>query len=158
MSNNPHRNWPIRRLRRSDQLRKKIARAHDRSGDQLREKGNRQDEIAQRSGRLQHAAINVERVGERMKRVERDADRQKDIEMRRLVDDADARQEPLEIFEQEVSVFEKPEHAQVHADAGDQPDATRDRRSFALAICRPSQKSIAVVEKRSAAKGGFQAP
>src|SRR4026208_175787 len=29
---------------------------------------------------------------------------------------------------------------------------------FALAICRPSQKSIAVVEKRSAANGGFQAP
>jgi hypothetical protein len=28
----------------------------------------------------------------------------------------------------------------------------------ALPICRPSQKSIAVVEKSSAANGGFQAP
>ena len=37
--------------------------------------------------------------------------------------------EPLEIFQQEVSVFEKPEHAQVHADAANQPRSTR-RLSF----------------------------
>jgi hypothetical protein len=29
---------------------------------------------------------------------------------------------------------------------------------FALLICLPSQKSIAVVEKSNAAKGGFHAP
>src|SRR5436305_6214981 len=53
---------------RPDKLRKKIASAHNRSGDQLREKGNGQDEIAQRFRRLQNAAINVERVRERMER------------------------------------------------------------------------------------------
>jgi hypothetical protein len=36
--------------------------------------------------------------------------------------------------------------------------ARRERRPFALLICLPSQKSIAVVEKSSAAKGGFHAP
>src|SRR6266446_3485444 len=58
-----------------------------------------------------------------MEGVERNADRQKNIQMRRLIDDADARDQPLEILEQEISVFEKPEHTQVHADARDQPNA-----------------------------------
>src|SRR5437763_4835991 len=60
-----------------------------------------------------------------MKSVKGNADRQKDVEMRRMVDDADAREEPLEIFQQEVSVFEKPEHAEVHADTADQPSSSR---------------------------------
>ena len=60
-----------------------------------------------------------------MERVEGNADRQKDVEVRWMIDDADAGEEPLEIFQQEVSVFEKPEHAQVHADTGNQPCATR---------------------------------
>src|SRR5437868_14320536 len=60
-----------------------------------------------------------------MKSVEGNADRQKDIEVRRMVDHADAREDPLEIFQQEVSVFEKPEHAQVHADTANQPYAPR---------------------------------
>ena len=41
--------------------------------------------------------------------------------MRRLIDDPDAGKQPLEILEQKISVFEKAEHAQVHADARDQP-------------------------------------
>ena len=45
--------------------------------------------------------------------------------MRWLVDDAPAREEPLEILKEEISVFEKPEHAQIHANAGDQPAAAR---------------------------------
>jgi hypothetical protein len=36
--------------------------------------------------------------------------------------------------------------------------ARRECGPFALLICLPSQKSIAVVEKSSAAKGGFHAP
>src|SRR5437870_128854 len=43
--------------------------------------------------------------------------------MRRLVDDADAREEPLEILEEKISVFEEAEHAQIHAHAGDEPGA-----------------------------------
>jgi len=45
--------------------------------------------------------------------------------MRRLVDDADAPEEPLEILEEKISVFEEAEHAQIHANAGDQPAAAR---------------------------------
>ena len=43
--------------------------------------------------------------------------------MRRLINDTDARHKPLEIFEQEVPVFEEPQHAQIHAHARDQPNA-----------------------------------
>ncbi len=41
--------------------------------------------------------------------------------MRRLINDPNAREEPLEILEQKISIFEKPEHGQIHADARDQP-------------------------------------
>ena len=41
--------------------------------------------------------------------------------MRRLIDDPQSREQPLEILEQKISVFEKSEHAQVHANARHQP-------------------------------------
>src|SRR2546423_1177707 len=56
-----------------------------------------------------------------MKRVKGNADGQKNVEMRRVIDDACPREQPLEIFEQKVPVFEETEHAQVHANTGDQP-------------------------------------
>src|SRR5438874_7699278 len=43
--------------------------------------------------------------------------------MRRLVDDSDARERPLEILQQKISIFEEPEHAQIHANAGNEPPA-----------------------------------
>src|SRR5439155_18872986 len=111
--------------RRRDKLRKKIDGTNNWSSDQLREKRDRQDKIAQLFCRLQNAAINVERVRQRMKRVKGNANGQKNIEMRWLVDDTDAREQPLKILEQKVPIFEEPEHAQVHADAANQPDASR---------------------------------
>ena len=93
-----------------------------------------------------------------MEGVKRNADRQKNIEMRWLIDDSAASHQPLEIFEQEISVLEEPEHAQIHRDAGDQPRLCAHGCLSLCRFCRPSQKSIAVVEKRSAAKGGFHAP
>jgi hypothetical protein len=41
--------------------------------------------------------------------------------MRRLIDDPQSREEPLKILEQKVSVFKEPEHAQIHANARNQP-------------------------------------
>jgi hypothetical protein len=62
---------------------------------------------------LHDAAIDVERVGKGVKGVKGNSDGQQDVEMRRLVDDPDPPHQPLEIFEEEISVFEKAEHAQV---------------------------------------------
>ena len=75
-----------------------------------------------------------------MKSVEGNADLEKDVEMWRMVDYPDAGEEPLEIFQQEVSVFEKPEHAQVHADAANQPRTMR-RLSFCFGDL-PAQPEI----------------
>ena len=41
--------------------------------------------------------------------------------MRRVIEDPDSRQQPLKILEQKVSVFKEPEHAQIHANARNQP-------------------------------------
>jgi hypothetical protein len=101
------------RFGRLQQLRQEISRADDWSRDQLGEEGDGEHEIAERFRWQHHAAIDVECVGKGVESVERDSDRQENVEVRRLVDDADARHQPLEIFEQEISVFEKAEHAQV---------------------------------------------
>ena len=56
-----------------------------------------------------------------MESVKGNSDRQQDVEMRRLIHDPDARKQPLEVLKQKIPVLEKPEHAQVHADACDEP-------------------------------------
>src|SRR5438270_11896029 len=102
-------------------MREKIDGPHNWSCHQLREKGDGENEITQRSRRLEDTAINVEGIGEGMKGVKGDANREKNIEVRWMIDDADACEQPLEILEQEVSVFEESQHAQIHADAGYKP-------------------------------------
>jgi hypothetical protein len=118
---------PGLRFGRLQQLRQKISRADDWSRDQLREKRDREHEIAQRFRGLHDATIDVERVGQGVEGVEGNSDRQEDVEMRRLINDADARHQPLKIFEQEISVFEKAEHAQVGGEAGHEPEFARAR-------------------------------
>jgi len=59
-----------------------------------------------------------------VKCIKGNADGEKNVEMRRMVDDTDPGNEPLEVLEEEISVFEKPQHAEVHANAGDEPDAS----------------------------------
>ena len=54
-----------------------------------------------------------------MESVKGNSDRKQNVQMRRLIDDPDSRKQPLKIFEQKVSVFEKSEHAQIHANARD---------------------------------------
>src|SRR5690348_15357928 len=56
-----------------------------------------------------------------MERVKRNADWQQNVEMRRLINDSDAREQPLEILQQKISVLEEPQHAQIHANAGNEP-------------------------------------
>ena len=56
-----------------------------------------------------------------MEGVKRNSDRKQNVQMRRLIDDPQSREEPLKILEQKVSVFKEPEHAQIHANARNQP-------------------------------------
>src|SRR4029077_18991391 len=56
-----------------------------------------------------------------MKSVKGNSDRKQNVQMRRLIDDPDSREQPLKILEQKVPVLEEPEHAQIHANARNQP-------------------------------------
>src|SRR6266508_205920 len=56
-----------------------------------------------------------------MEGVKGNSDREQNVQMWRLIDDPDSREQPLKILEQKVSVFEEPEHAQIHANARNQP-------------------------------------
>ena len=138
------------RLGRRLELRQEITRTHDRTGDELREKRDREHEIAQRARRLQDPAINVEGVGERMKGVERDADREKEIKMRRLVGDPAPRQDPLEILEQKIPVLEKPEHAQVDRDADHEPNLA----GFRLSLFAHDPAEVEIHRGRAEEEGG----
>src|SRR4029077_13711663 len=72
---------------------------------------------------------NVGGLRKEKKSEEREADGKKNVEMRWLISDANASEQPLKILQQEIPVFEESQHAQIHADAGNQPRATR-MRSF----------------------------
>ena len=56
-----------------------------------------------------------------MESVKGDSDRKQNVQMRRLIDDPDLCEQPLKVLEQKISVFEEPEHAQIHANARNQP-------------------------------------
>jgi hypothetical protein len=56
-----------------------------------------------------------------MESVKGNSDRKQNVQMRRFIEDPDSREQPLKIFEQKVSVFKKPQHAQIHANARNQP-------------------------------------
>jgi hypothetical protein len=56
-----------------------------------------------------------------MESVKGNSDRKQNVQMRRLINDPHSREQPLEILEEKVSVFKETEHAQIHANAGNQP-------------------------------------
>ena len=77
--------------------------------------------------------------------------------MGRMINDADTREEPLKIFQQKVSVFEKPEHAQVHTDTADQPRSSR-RRRFGFANLSAQPKIHRGSGKKKRGKGWIPSP
>ena len=109
------------------ELRHQFSRAHDRPSNQMREEGHEQRIVEEVGCRLGAAQIHIERVGHRCKGVERDADRQHDIECRRFIGDAQRRHEVAEIGEQESAVFEIAEHAQVGDNRQQHPCAPHGR-------------------------------
>src|SRR4029077_9056510 len=60
-----------------------------------------------------------------MESVKGNSDRKQNVQMRGLIDDPQSREEPLKILEQKVSVFKEPKHAQIHANARNQPATSR---------------------------------
>src|ERR1051325_1482384 len=72
-----------------------------------------------------------------MESVKGNSDREQKVQMRRLIDNPDSREQPLKIFEQKVSVLKEPEHAQIHANARNQPSASCMFVGFAHLTAKP---------------------
>ena len=81
------------------EVRLDLTEPHDWPRHQLRKERNSQDKVPQRFRRLQYTAVNIQRVGKRMEGVERYPNRKKYVEVRRLINDADPREQPLKILE-----------------------------------------------------------
>src|SRR5215203_5711690 len=58
-----------------------------------------------------------------MESVKGNSNRKQNVQMRRLIDDPDSREQPLKILEQKIPVFKEPQHAQIHANARNKPAA-----------------------------------
>src|SRR4030095_547335 len=72
-----------------------------------------------------------------MESVKGNSDREQNVQMRRLIDNPDSREQPLKIFEQKVSVLKEPEHAQIHANARNQPATSCMFFGFAHLTAKP---------------------
>ena len=66
------------------ELRQKLPRLHDRSGDELREKRDIKRKLYRASLRLDLPAVDVDNIAERLEGVERNADRQQQLQRSRL--------------------------------------------------------------------------
>jgi hypothetical protein len=72
-----------------------------------------------------------------MESVKGNSDWKQNVQMRRLIDDPDSREQPLKILEQKVSVFKEPKHAQIHAKARNQPATSCMFSGFAHSTAKP---------------------
>ena len=95
------------------ELRHQLRRAHDRTGHQVRKEGHEQRVIEQVLCRRRAPQVHVQGVRHGRERIEGDAHRQDDVVVGRVIGDADRRDEGGEVIEQELSVLEIPQHAEV---------------------------------------------
>ena len=72
-----------------------------------------------------------------MESVKGNSDGKQNVQVRRLIDDPDSREQPLKILEQKVSVFKEPEHAHIHANARNQPATSRMFCGFGHLTAKP---------------------
>src|ERR1051326_8856466 len=91
----------------------KIGIADDRAGDKMREKRDKCREFQEIPGGLDAAAINVDRVADRIERVERDSDRQHEVKKRDERPMSGQMRRGIEIRRDEVPVLEDGEDAEV---------------------------------------------
>src|SRR5690242_13397958 len=86
------------------------------------EERDEQHHVDERPRAIEVAAIEIDDVGDALEGEEGDADRQHDLPVRHLALQADAAQQPVEIPDEEVPVFEVAEQREIegNADADDQ--------------------------------------
>ena len=90
-------------------LREEAARAFDGSGDELRKKGDIQRVVGDIPARFDPSAVYVDRVAKGLKRIERDADREHDVEPRHENLEPDRFQRAARVLHEETEILEEPE-------------------------------------------------
>ena len=108
-------------------LRQELRGAHDGSRHQAREEAHEERVVEEPLRGREHAAIDVDRVGQRLERVERDADRQDHVQRRRRPLDSGETERGREVLQEERGVLEVGEQPQVRRHARDQPPAAHRR-------------------------------
>ena len=84
-----------------------------------------------------------------MESVKGNSDWKQNVQMRRLIEDPDSREQPLKILEQKVPVLKEPEHAQIHANARNQPATSCLFSGFAHLTAKPKIHRGGPEQKRS---------
>jgi hypothetical protein len=101
-----------------------LRRPDDRPRHQLREERHKQGKVEQRVRRLRTAQVHVERVRHGLERVEGDSDREHDVPIGGRPRHPDRGHQDLPVLEQELSVLEVAEQAEVYEHADSHPPAT----------------------------------
>ena len=99
------------------QLRQEARRAHDRAGHQVRKERDEEHDVDQRPRTVEIAAVDVDDVGDGLEGVERDADRQHDLEQRQLAADLQPRQQRVQLLGEPAVVLEEAEQREVDGKA-----------------------------------------
>src|ERR671925_2245406 len=97
----------------SAELPSDVGVADDRAGDEMREERDEGRVLEEVRRRPQAPPENVDRVRHRIERVERDPDREQDLERGHVDGKVERRTEPLQGSEEERRVLEEPQQAEV---------------------------------------------
>jgi len=103
-------------------LPQEIPGPHDRPRHQVREEKNEEQKMEEASLRMDFAAIDVDRVADRFKGVERDPERNhqhREVELVVPRRHSAGEKEIVQLIQKEAAVLEVAEHAKVHANAGE---------------------------------------
>ena len=123
---------------RPARLWQEVAGLHDRTGDQVREEQDEQEEVRRIALRRQSAAVDVHQVVDRLKGVERQTDRHQQTQQRQLCRGPGGVQCLLQRLQKEVRIFEIAEQSDVARQAEKQ-QAAAPRGLAASAMARPSR-------------------
>ena len=106
---------------------KRFRESHDRSSDQLGEQRHVTGELEEVLCRRNMAPVGVDNVRDRVKRVERDSNRQDDIQVWRLKVHAKGVKNGMRGLNAEVGVFEERQKRQIDYDRHDETELASDR-------------------------------
>ena len=127
---------PAEALLRALELGADVAVTDDRAGEDVREERDPGQVVDHALRRLDRAAVHVHRIRDAGERVERDADRQEQLDCRERLAGAQQPQDAVELVDEEAAVLEVAEEGEVQGDRRrqDQPAAAAGALPLGLAL------------------------